>query len=66
MMNGIGKRLRAQHRVELEQIGRIEVQHYVPTERGRARDELLELTHVGRAAQMLYEVEADAADAAVV
>ena len=55
---------RAQHLVELEQVDRVEVQHDVPIELGRARDEPLELVHVRRAAEMLHEVEADAADAA--
>ena len=36
------------------------------SKRRRARDEPLELAHVGRAAQVLHEVEADAANAAVV
>ena len=64
MMNGTGS-VRSM-RIELEQILGIEVQHDVPTERRRARDEPLELAHVGRAAQVLHEVEADAANAAVV
>ena len=62
MMNGTGKR--AQHRVELEQVLGVEMQHDVPAERGGARDEPLELAHVRRAAQVLHEIEAHAANAA--
>ena len=57
-------RQRAEHVVELEQIGRIEVQHHVPIELGRAGDEPLKLVEIGRAAEMLHEVEANAADSA--
>ena len=62
MMNGTGSV--REHLVELEQIGRIEMQHDVPIEPGRACDEPLELVEIRRAAEMLHEVEADAADAA--
>src|SRR5690606_17383258 len=45
---------------------RIEMQHDVPAERGDPPHELVELAEIGRAAEMGNEVEADAADAAVV
>ena len=52
---------RAADRIELEQIGGIEMQIDVPAQRADARQHALELTHVGHAAQMLDEIEAHAA-----
>ncbi len=62
MMNGTGS-VAQQMRV-LDQIAGIEMQVDVPAQRADARDDAVELAHVGHAAQMLHEVEAHAAKAA--
>ena len=58
-MNGSGSDV--QQRIELEQVGRIEMQIDVPAERTDARQHALELPHVRHAAEMLDEIEAHAA-----
>ena len=56
----------AQRALMLEKALRIEVQVHVPAERSDEPDDAVELRRVGHAAEMLHEIEAHAAAAALV
>ena len=58
------QRQRAHHGRERHDVGRVEMQHDVPAAPLDAVDDAVEHGHVGRAAQMLDEIEAHAAHAA--
>ena len=58
------QRQRADHRRQRHDVGRIEMQHHMPAAALDAVDHAVEHRHVGRAAQMLDEIEAHAAHAA--
>ena len=56
----------ADHVGERNDVGRVEMQHHMPAAPLDAVDDAVEHGHVGRAAEMLDEIEAHAAHAAAV
>ena len=64
MVDHEGQRQFPDHAGQRNDVGRVEMQHHVPAASLDAVDDAVEHAHVGRAAQVLDEIEAHAAHAA--